>query len=44
MRVDAAVLRRAFVGEGLVETDVVGAHAINAVRHANKQRKTCAGR
>ena len=39
MRVVAPVLRRAFVGEGLVETDVVGAHAVDAVRHANNQRK-----
>ena len=35
----APVLGRAFIREGLVETDVVGAHAVDAVRHANNQRK-----
>ena len=34
-----AVLRRAFVGEHLVVADVVGAHAIDPVRHAYEQRK-----
>ena len=37
MRVVAAVLRRAFVRERLVETDIVGAHAVDTVRDANDQ-------
>jgi hypothetical protein len=35
MRVVAAVLRGAFVGEGFVVSDVVGAHAVDAVRHVD---------
>ena len=38
MAVVAAVQRRGRVGEHLVIGNVVGAHAINAVRHADDQR------
>ena len=31
--------RGALVREGLVETDVIGTHPVDAVRHANKQWK-----
>ena len=36
---DAAVLRRALIRERFVETDIVRAYAVDAVGHANKQRK-----
>src|ERR1700752_4090760 len=38
MTVLPTILRRAFVREGLVVADVVLAHAIDAVGHANLQR------
>ena len=38
MDVVATVLRRAFVRERLIVTDIVGAHAVDTVCHANDQR------